>query len=457
MIKINKILSLAALLFLASCNQVRESSMSGSSSLPMESTSEEMTSILSEDSSLSMPGSSSTMDESSQESSSSLLPPPVIEEKEFDYLLDTYYTKGTKAVFSSTRLTLTGDLNLLLYPSEIKTKEIQNEDGSTSQVLSACFSSLCNAGGKDYEAYVNFADGLFHLDEILSPTENKEIASFMPDISMYGGAYSEDGEGYSSSTYLLFDGTFDNERGLFNAGKRKKTSYSKEQEWSIKSGFIRKSNIVCKTVELFHDSTSKGTNIILTNGKKKTMLCDKGVDVGFPQYAGMYANYTNDAGGFGGATLFTGSKTIKTSIDSYNGDFTFDGNETSYTYSRKDDGYHLETTIKGTAYDLQVSPFGLYGKIGGNDFFYPYDTIAALYGTFRNGASTISLLKSEEQDEDILTFDSTVISSFAYVLENERKSIQFSLNNDTYILSPGKDGKSVYLIKNGISSTYFTD
>lgn len=379
-----------------------------------------------------------------ESTSSTIVVPPVINKDTFSYLLGTYYAKGMTLSFDEDKLTITGDVNLKIIPTEVRTDaKTIGEDETETEYLVCEFSEVYN-DGKTYEAYVDFEDGLLHVDQLILG-EAKTIGTFMPDISFISGAYSFDGSGSSYNNYLIIDGGFDLDRGSFKANNHYGDYYSNEEYWHYTSYYKKEGDTVYTMInQLDGDDYNFGPYYIIQK-EEKTYFWDSYTPVSEFDPTGTSMAYVNDVGGFGGITLFDGKNSITTSIDTENRKFTYGDKEADYTYTRKEDGYHLICTIDGKETDFQMGNYHMKKTVDGKTTSLPFNNVEALEGEYEISGFKFSYKYDWDTDGYVVKFNDKVMSEYSYVIHNDRKAIKFTVDGKDYIISPDLAGSSVRL------------
>ncbi len=386
----------------------------------------------------------------SEKTSASAEKAPHFLANQFSYLIGTYYAKGNELSITKDKLERTGKETLTLVPTKLSTVTRNyplaegEEKEKTYDTIVVEYGEKFN-NGVSYKAYVNFADGQLHLENVKDNTSYE----FRPDIKEFAGTYSAYGDSAEYNRYMSFDGHFDSERGVYPETHRRKTTYSGEQDWYIKSYFVRLNGKVYKARQEFdQDQYGYGKNILLSKDSKNYVLNGtSSLDTSNP-------SYFEDIGGFSNLSLFDGEKTITTSVDTKTKTFTFGEKSGPYKIVHDNSGRHLKVTLDSKDYLRTAGEYFLDIEADGKKTTYPADDISQREGTYNEGSHTfrVSFLEDKEENKKTsVTFDGEEVS-FSYVIENKRKSIKFTKDGKTYILSPDKKESSIRLNTNGTIS-----
>lgn len=397
---------------------------------------------------------------SSTSSSQQQVTPPYFEDSDFSYLLGNYYAKGSSVTITPDYLTIQGKDTLKLIPTDVRetTLNYSSDEKKSYKTLNIDFSGKFN-DGVDYKAYINFEDGLLHIENL---STNSSIGTYMPDIQGFSGTYSAFGDGSEYNMYMSFDGHFDIERGVFPSNHRMMTNFGGEQSWYLKSFYTLLDDTPYIGIEEYdEDDYGYGKSLVIKDTAKKRISLLDGVDS-----LENYANYVTDIGGFHGLKLFDGTKSFTTSLDSDKKTFTFDGVTENYEVVLDETGYHLAMMLNGKKTLFSIGEYQLSTTAMDDEVsYYPIDDISALNGEFKYGDETFKISFDEENNVSV-TVDSTKIDNVSYSIHNKRKSLQFQKDGKTYIISSDKanssirvekDGSVFYPINEKLYSSYFTN
>ncbi len=377
--------------------------------------------------------------------------PPVFSEDDFSYLLGTYYSKGETLTLSKERLLLEGDNRLSLVPTSIDTLSLSYKNGEESvsyDTIVVSFGKEFN-DGSSYKAYVNFSDGLLHLEKEGNDGGFSLRNTFRPSIEEYSGVYSGYGDGSTYNVYVSFDGHFDLERGVFPSNHHSGIVFAGEQDWYLLSSFVNLNGKIYKALEEYDvDDYGYGKGLLVRNDKGTFWLNNIVSDDTSSH------TYVYDIGGFSGLSLFDGEKNIQTSLDLEKKIFFFGETSGSYEAIVDDKGLALKTVLDGKTYVRRRGEYYLDLTIDGKGVTYPLNTIGQLYGKYAIDDSVFEIVKVTDEStgnekEPIVKRNGKEIKDFSYVIENKRKSIFFSEGGKKYILSPDKADSSIRLNLDG--------
>lgn len=373
--------------------------------------------------------------------------PPVIDEAEFSYLLGDYYAKGSKAEVRKDSLVIESlyEEDLTLIPSAVSEVTLEydteGEEPVSYDTLLIEFASKYN-NGTEYQAYINFDEGLLYVEKLMDDNTWLILGSYMPDIQSYSGVYSAYGDGSSSNMYLSFDGEFDLERGVYPAAQRMRNVFSDEQTWYIKSYAMLVDGECHTAISLFdEDDYGYGKNLVVEESGKIRFLDGLTLD--------SYDNFITDVGGFNNLTLFDGTKNVTTSLDMENKTFTFDGETAPYETRIDENGFHLAATFNGKEHIFSIGDYQLNDLVDGKTVYYPYDTIRGLQGSFQDSGDSYGITLDDDGNLASLKVNGSEITDYSFVVHNKRKSIKFTKDGKEYILSPDKLRSSIRLEKDG--------
>ena len=367
--------------------------------------------------------------------------PPSIDEEDFSYLIGTYYTKGSSLSLSKDSLKIQGEKELNLVPTAVSEATMgEGEEAYETKVVE--FSKDFN-GGIEYQAYINFQDGLLHVEN-LSENHDSTIGTYMPDIKSYSGTYSAYGDSNERNVYISFDGHFDLERGVFPESHRMMKTFSDEQTWYIKSFYTMVNDIPYIGIQEYdQDDYGYGKELLVrdqTNNKIYIIEGTTSADV-------EYYSYVTDIGGYQGLPLFDGVDSFETSLDTETKQFTFGKLSSTYEEVLDQDGFHLKATLDGKDYLFSIGEYHVIAKAGENTLYYPVDNISSLYGEFKTKDETFKIEENEEGLYPNVYVNGTKIENVSYTIKNKRKAICFVKDNKTYYLSADKTGSAIRLDK----------
>ncbi len=421
------VLSLVMLASLAACSKANISSSPSSSSS-------------SSGTATSSPIASSDTASSSASSSSTILPPS-FDKDDFSYLIGDYYATNSKLTISEKNLVLKADEELKLTPTNVEKVTItyeEEEKEKSYDTLKIEFSSQFN--DMDYQAYVNFQDGLLHLESLDSEEKPTTIGTYMPSISEFSGSYSAYGDSSTYNMYVLFSGEFDEKRGVFPSSHKYSSSISNEQSWYIKSNFVQVDDKVYKQIEEFdEDAYGYGKNIIYKDTAKEKIYVFSGT-----HFDDDYVEYMSDIGSLQNLSLFDGEKEIILNIDIEEKTITFGTLSGTYATKLDGDGLKVEATMDKKTYTFSFGERYLIVHHDNKDDLYPFNAIDDLYGSYSDGTNSFVIEETFDQTDPKVTFNEEVVT-YKFVIANKRKSIQFTKNGKTYTLSPDKKDAAIRL------------
>lgn len=431
-------LGIVLLASLASCNTGNGSSTSSSST-----------------SSSSNSPISSTEDSSS--SSSSMVTPPSFSKDDFSYLIGDYYAKNASLTIDEKNLVLKTDSELKLIPTNVEettfTYEVEDDDGTKKEesydTIKVEFSSEFN--DLDYRAYVNFSDGLLHLESLDGDEDVTTIGTFMPSIKEFAGSYSAYGDSSTYNMYVLFSGEFDLGRGVFPSTHKFSSSISDEQAWYITSSFTMVDDKVYKQIQEYdEDAYGYGKNIIYKDKTKGKIYVFSGSTIDYDSF-----EYVTDVGVLQNLSLFNGEKTVSLNINPKDKTISFDSLSGTYETLIDDEGLKVKATMNEKEYIISFGERYIKVASEGKENLYPIDTIDDLYGSYSDGTNTFVIEEQYDDDYNVInpkvSFNDESIT-YKFVINNKRKAISFEKDGKTYILSPDKKGDSIRLdVNNAIS------
>lgn len=293
--------------------------------------------------------------------------PPVLGEDVFSYLIGNYYTLGGGLSVSSSMVkVIDGDVSYSLVPSAVVQANYPYSDESKGEYesLTIEFSKSFNEG-VEYQAYVNFEDGLLHLEDISDVDAPKTLGVYMPDLSSFAGTYSAYGDGDVYNMYFNFDGHFDSNRGVFPSSMKGYASFSDEQIWYLKSSFVKLNDRVYTAYERFDgDDYGYGKEVFVKEESKISsyqVLKDGSLS--------SYADYVSDAGGYNRLKLYDGTAGFTTSMDLVNHTIVFLGEKVTYSTLIDDTGFHLVFDLQGKHYVLSIGEYHVDALVEGIEEF----------------------------------------------------------------------------------------
>ncbi len=426
------VLSLVMLASLAACSNTNISSSTSTSSSPESSNP------------ISSSDASSTSSPSSSSSSSAILPPS-INKDDFSYLIGNYYALNSQLTISEKSLILKTDTQLKLIPTnvgEITFTYEEDEEEKSYDTLKIDFSSDFN--DRNYQAYVNFQDGLLHLESLDEDDKPTTIGTYMPSIKEFAGSYSAYGDSSTSNMYVLFSGEFDEKRGVFPSTHKFAYSMSDEQSWYIKSNFVQVNDQVYKQIEEFdEDAYGYGKNIIYRDMSKGNIYVFSGKNIDYD-----YFEYVSDIGSMQNLSLFDGEKEITLNLNIEEKTITFGSLTGTYVSEIDSNGLKVKAAINGETYLFSFAERYLTLHHDNKDDIYPFNTIDDLYGSYSDETNTFSIVEQWNEDFDLIDpkvmFNNAVVD-YKFVTANKRKAIQFTKDGKTYTLSPDKKDAAIRL------------
>ena len=374
--------------------------------------------------------------------------PPTLGEDEFSYLIGNYYTLGGGLSVSSSKVkVIDGEKTYSLVPSAVVQANYPYSDESKGEYesLTIEFSKLFNEG-VEYQAYVNFEDGLLHLEDISDVEAPKTLGVYMPDLSSLAGTYSAYGDGDEYNMYFNFDGHFDSNRGVFPSSMKGYASFSDEQIWYLKSSFVKLNDRVYTAYERFDgDDYGYGKEVFVKEESKISsyqVLKDGSLS--------SYADYVSDAGGYNRLKLYDGTAGFTTSMDPVNHTIVFLGEKVTYSTLIDDTGFHLVFNLQGKHYVLSIGEYHVDAMVDGVLKSFAVDDVSALYGSFVNGDESFEIRESEEEGGmPSVLVNGTKVEGVSYTLFRKRKTLKFTKDGSEYVIAPDRKGVSILLSKGG--------
>lgn len=390
--------------------------------------------------------------------------PPILSEEVFSYLIGDYYTLGGGLSVSSSKVKVTdGDVSYSLVPSRVVEANYPYSDESKGEYesLTIEFSQSFN-DGVEYQAYVNFEDGLLHLEEISDWDAPRTVGVYMPDLSSFAGTYSAYGDGNEYNMYVNFDGHFDSDRGVFPSSMKGYASFSDEQVWYMKSSFVKLDDKVYTAYERFDgDDYGYGKEVFVKEESKigsYQILSDGSLS--------SYADYVSDVGGYNNLKLYDGTTGFTTSMDLEGHTITFLGETVTYSTLIDDAGFHLVFDLQGKHYVLSIGEYHVDALVDGVLKSFAIDDVSALYGSFVNGDESFEIKESDKEGGmPSVLVNGTKVDGVSYTLFRKRKALKFSKGGSDYVIAPDRKGVSVCLSKGGkifypfdqsVFASYFT-
>ncbi len=352
---------------------------------------------------------------------------------------------NSRLTITEKSLVLNTDTELKLTPTSVEETTMEYEEDEETKsydTLKIAFSSDFN--DQDYQAYVNFQDGLLHLESLDSEDKPTTIGTYMPAIKEFSGSYSAYGDSSTSNMYVLFSGEFDEKRGVFPSTHKYSYSMSDEQSWYIKSNFVQVNDKVYKQIEEFdEDAYGYGKNIIYKDTSKGKIYVFSGTSIDYD-----YFEYVSDIGSLQNLSLFDGEKEILLNLNIEEKTITFGDLTGTYVSKIDSEGLKVEATMNGKVYTFSFGERYLTLHHENKDDIYPFNTIDELYGSYSDGTNSFSI--EEQWDENYDSIDPKVmlnseVVEYKFVTANKRKSIQFTKDGKTYTLSPDKKDSSIRL------------
>ncbi len=352
---------------------------------------------------------------------------------------------NSRLTISEKSLVLNTDTELKLTPTSVEETTMEYEEDEETKsydTLKIAFSSDFN--DQDYQAYVNFQDGLLHLESLDSEDKPTTIGTYMPAIKEFSGSYSAYGDSSTSNMYVLFSGEFDEKRGVFPSTHKYSYSMSDEQSWYIKSNFVQINDKVYKQIEEFdEDAYGYGKNIIYKDTSKGKIYVFSSTSIDYD-----YFEYVSDIGSLQNLSLFDGEKEILLNLNIEEKTITFGDLTGTYVSKIDSEGLKVEATMNGKVYTFSFGERYLTLHHENKDDIYPFNTIDELYGSYSDGTNSFSI--EEQWDENYDSIDPKVmlnseVVEYKFVTANKRKSIQFTKDGKTYTLSPDKKDSSIRL------------
>lgn len=388
-----------------------------------------------------------------------IVPVPDFTDDDFSYLLGDYYAKNSKVSIKTGYLTLETDTTRKYSASNVKTIEMSysksddESEAKTYETLMIEFSSRFNTG-TDYQAYINFEDGLLHFEKIEDDGNITTIGTYMPDIKEFSGSYSAYGDSSEYNMYMMFSGEFDLERGVFPSSHKMSDLISYEQAWYLESYYVNLDGTIYKAIQEFDsDKYGYGKNIIYKDTEKNNIYVFSGTYDYSIDYT--YFEYVTDIGVAQNLNLFDGEKKVTLNINIEDNTITFDS--LSGTYEKVvDDGLKLKASFGDKNYIFSFGERYIKVNDGTNTKIYPVNDISDLYGEYTSGVNTFKI--EEQYDEE--TFDlidpkvtlNNAEVAYKFVISNNRKSIQIEKDGVTYTISPDNNNCSIRLDTNGVIS-----
>ena len=392
---------------------------------------------------------------SSDGASSESLPEITIPDDSLSYLKGKFYGGGGTLTIDGKSLKWEGDSTLSLKPTSVDTIVLGSllDTTSTKKEVTAIYFDAAYNDGVSYCVYADVLDdGYLHLTK-KNGDKYETIATFQPDLAKYAGCYSAWGDGNVYNYYEIVDSSFDADRNVYPMTRYYPgaSMWSGEQNWYF-IGRIRSDSDdnIYYTLE-FYDSDDYGY------GEYEALASDTGLEI-YDLTWEMTAYYA-DAGAFNCLSLFDGAtkSNISVSVDVDAKTIDFGDKSGTYEIAYDDSGMYLNVTFSSESAKLRLKNRHLLYEANGVTTIYPISAVDELEGAYTNGVNTVSAEFDYDDNDDYVLktvkWNGEAVE-YAFVIENNRKSISFTSGGVNYIISPDKGSSSVRVNAGGTVSYY---
>ena len=330
---------------------------------------------------------------------------------------------------------------------------INSESKSVEHVV-----AYLKEGKNKYRLYFKGQDFKYQLSlEQKTGDSYKEVATFMPSIEEFNGAYTGYGDSHKGNIVFHIGNNFNFYRGFFDIGVKSPSTSLFNDSWYAES-FKTVTDIGMVTLITINDYVDHYTYYTVFLGKINNTVGLVDLDYGIIDfyYDPMFLTYPffaseNDTFSAGSITPSKNSVTIGDKSYAYENTWT------------KEEG-HVVNLVNGTrVINVKPTQTGMIWTEKGVSKEYVYDSVDYLLGKYKYEDKTF-LLEQVENGYQVSINNESV--PFEFVVYNHQKSVKVTLEDGDYYFSPFKQssaiigntpsGEKFYVNQESYSSLYAT-
>lgn len=350
---------------------------------------------------------------------------PTFEVEDIMEFEGTYYDKNQTLTVADNKVILGNDNESLTI-----TNIVEEKMTSSTGLFTRTVAYLKDGDGKEYKMY--YTPSTFYTLQLEEKTEDgyELVNDFQPANEELKGAFNYYGDGSTSNLNLYFGNEFDNTYGVFkiNYGNYNISKTTDTYYYVTYYGTVDGEKTFFFNIYDYSDNYDYG---------RYTLTTIDGV-VGLYSSAYDYLEYVSDTVNLSDSYYFEDGSEITLTADTNTKTVVY--NDVTYTYSSSFDANGQLITLKSDGHnDVLIRPgvYGAtftegevtkYGAFNETNYFENYifgnKDIKFTFGLDLDG--NYSLLVNEQKTE------------YEFVISEKRKSIKFTLNGSTYIVSPEK-------------------